>query len=86
MVKPLPKWLQIRYADLWSKFGEESFGFERAKKSLEEEEYLSNVLSELKKAGWISVGLNSKDSRKRVYELKKPKEIIEKIAEENDGE
>lgn len=35
--------------------------------------------SDLKKAGWLEVNLNSDDTRKRVYKLKSPEEAIREM-------
>ena len=34
MTQPLPKWIQTRYATLWSIFGDNEFTFEKAEKVL----------------------------------------------------
>jgi len=34
---------------------------------------------DLRKAGWLEVGLSSKDTRKRVYKLKSPNDAIKEM-------
>lgn len=80
MVHPLPKWLQLRYASLWREFGNDEFTFEEARKLLEDsEETLNVVISEMKKAGYVGVSVDSKDGRKRLYKLISPDEMVENL-------
>ena len=81
MVNPIPKWVWRRYALLWKKFENKSFTFEQAKKELKfvDGNTLSVMFNELKTAGWIAVNLDKQDSRKRVYNLLTPLEIVESI-------
>lgn len=83
MTKSLPKWLENRYAILWRKFRKDPFNFDQAGKILNEKDpkTLSVVLSELRKFGWLTVELDSLDSRKRIYKLKAPEVILDEIAE-----
>ena len=77
MTNPLPKWVQQRYAVLWKKFDVKFFTHEQAAKVLKDNQQLVSVfLSDLKKAGWIEVSLDAKDSRIRLYKLKNPQEAI----------
>lgn len=70
-----------RYAILWSKLKSKKFSYESAKKILKDKNtVLSVVLSELKKAGWLSVDLNPNDTRKRVYKLLPLKKAFEELA------
>lgn len=84
MVNPIPKWVWRRYALLWKKFGDKPFTFEQAKKELKflDRNVISVMFNELKTAGWIAVSLDEEDSRKRVYNLINPEQIIENV--END--
>ena len=80
MTKPLPKWIQKRYAILWMKFKDKSFTHEQAVKILKEDEQLISVfLSDLKKAEWLDVALDPKDTRKRFYRLKEPNQAVEEF-------
>jgi len=87
MAKPeskLPKWVESRYNLLWSKFKEKPFRVEEAEKVLEESrienlEGINMLISELRKAGWLTVELDPKDSRKRNYRLKSKEKIISDI-------
>ncbi len=78
MVEALPKWVMERYARLWRKFKKKSFSHEDASKFLKEPKQttLSLVIAELKKSGWIKIGLDPNDSRKRLYKLKDPEQVI----------
>ena len=74
ITKPLPKWIQIRYALLWNKFKDNEFTFEQAEKVLKNNKGINVFFSDLRKAGWITVSLDEKDTRKRVYKLKSPEQ------------
>jgi len=84
MVNPIPKWVWKRYALLWKKFEDKPFTFEQAQKELKhlDRNTISVMFNELKNAGWISVNLSEGDTRKRVYNLMNPIEVVESI--END--
>lgn len=84
MVSPIPKWVWKRYAKLWQKFKDKPFTFEQAKKELKfvDGNVVSVMFNELRLAGWITASLDEKDSRKRVYNLINPINVIEGI--END--
>jgi len=71
MTKPLPKWIQKRYAILWRKFKDKEFTFEKA---IKDKKGINVFFSDLRKAGWLEVSLDSKDTRKRVYRLKSPED------------
>jgi hypothetical protein len=79
MVNPIPKWVWKRYAKLWQKFSDKPFTFEQAKKELKflDRNTISVMFNELKTAGWIAVSLDEEDSRKRVYNLINPVQIVE---------
>ena len=79
MVNPIPKWVWKRYALLWKKFEDKPFTFEQAKKELKflDRNVISVMFNELKTAGWIVVSLDEEDSRKRVYTLVNPIQIVE---------
>ena len=80
MTEPLPKWIQKRYAILWKKFGNKEFTFDKAKKILNNNSGINVFFSDLRKAGWLEVALNSDDTRKRVYKLKSPEEGFKGLA------
>ena len=76
-----PAWLVKRYMKLWNKFKDKTFSFDEAKKTLgEDNKFLSVVLSEMKKEGWLSLELDLKDARKRVYKLRSLEEVMSKTA------
>jgi hypothetical protein len=81
MVNAIPKWVWNRYSKLWQKFKNKSFTFEQAKKELKflDRNTISVLFNELKNAGWISVSLAEGDSRKRVYNLINPIQIVESV-------
>ena len=81
MINPIPKWVWKHYALLWRKFSDKPFTFEQAKKELKfaDRNTMSVMLNELKTAGWITVNLDEKDTRKRVYNLLDPVTIVERI-------
>lgn len=77
----IPRWLETRYKILWDSFGSFPFGLEDAVRVLEEKnkdrrEEVPVFLSELRKAGWLSMKLDPNDARKSVYVLKSRKEMI----------
>nr|APG80655.1 hypothetical protein [Candidatus Parvarchaeum acidiphilum ARMAN-4] len=82
----VPSWLVKRYMKLWSKFKDKSFSFEDAKSTLKEDgKFISVVLSEMKKEGWLSLELDPEDARKRLYKLNSLEEVMKKTAEKAIG-
>jgi predicted transcriptional regulator len=74
IVKKIPqRWIRRRYAVLWEKFGEKEFEFNDALEVLrandDTKSIVSLFLSDLKRAGWVKIRIDPKDSRKRVYQL-----------------
>jgi len=82
MSKPLPKWLFLRYAKLWKEKKNQNFDFDEAKGLLKEknDKTVSVILSNLRKHGWLKIQLDPNDARKRTYQLKPPKDILEEVA------
>ncbi|MGC8483811.1 MAG: hypothetical protein ACP5OE_09240 [Thermodesulfobium sp.] len=77
-----PSWLVKRYMKLWNKFKDKDFSFEEAQKTLKEDnKFLSVVLSEMKKEGWLNLELDPEDARKRLYKLLSLEEVMKKTAE-----
>ena len=78
----MPKWIQQRYAVLWSIKKDKPFNHVEIMKILSEKEpiLISVFISELKKAGWLESQLNPDDARKRAYTLKSPEEIFLNMA------
>jgi type I restriction enzyme M protein len=77
----IPKWLEKRHSTLWAAYKNSPFRFEDAAKVLKEkiqdsEGQINVFLSELRKRGWLEVGFDPKDGRKRIYKLKSSEEII----------
>jgi len=81
MTEPLPKWVMQRYAKLWKAFKSKEFEHEQAVKVLKEkdENMVSVILSQLRRNGWLTIKLHPSDTRKRVYKLKRLKEVLEKM-------
>lgn len=80
MTKAAPKWVIIRYAKLWKKFGEKKMTYENIQECLgEKKSTISVFLNELRNAGWATIELSKEDARKRVYQLKSPDQIFEEI-------
>lgn len=81
MTLPLAKWIMKRYSILWNKFKNKEFTHEEASGALKDKKMISVILSDLKKAGWITVKLHPEDSRKRIYRLKSPEEATKEMIE-----
>lgn len=83
MIGLLPKWLTRRYLLLWSKFKDRGFGYNEAQKLLgDKDEVLSVALSNLKKAGYLTIQIDPNDSRKRIYRLEEPEKMLNKTINE----
>lgn len=84
MVNAIPKWVWKRYALLWKKFEATPFSFEKAQKELKhlDRNLISVMFNELKTAGWIKVGLDENDTRKRLYTLVNPIIVVESIKDD----
>lgn len=80
MTEPIPKWIMKSYSKLWSIFQEKEFSHKDASKILKKENMTSIILSELRKSNWLDASLHPDDSRKRLYKLKKPEDVIKQIA------
>ena len=78
MTSPLPKWIQKRYAMLWRKFKNKEFTFEKAEKILKKEG-INVFFSDLRKAEWLTVSLDTKDTRRRLYKLKEPNQVFKEM-------
>ena len=77
MTQPLPKWEMKHYSTLWKKYKNKEFGYDAVCKLLKEKkEVISVFLSDLKQSEWLSVNLDPKDSRKRIYKLKSPEDAV----------
>lgn len=81
MASSLPKWLMKRYSVLWTETEGKTFSHDEAKKILHVSSSLTSViLSELRKAEWLLVEIDPRDTRKRVYVLLDPVKMVESIA------
>lgn len=79
MIKHLPEWIMQRYAKLWSKFKSKEFSRREAEKVISKDTAVAVFLSELKKAGWLEMKMDSKDARKTIYKLKAPEKAIKEL-------
>jgi DNA-binding MarR family transcriptional regulator len=79
----IPEWLFRRYALLYKSLRSREFSMEDSRRVLGEEEKMAyGILSELAKAGWITRRFHPSDARRRIYQLRDPKEIIVEAIEE----
>jgi len=82
--KPVPKWILMRYAKLWRIFGTNYFNKKDAVEALTENNIhlskrkalISVVLSDLKKAGWLTMMIDPVDGRCNISRLRDPVDII----------
>jgi len=75
MSEALPKWVMKAYSRLWNNFNTKEFDFNSAAKVLDDK-LVSLSLSKLRKNGWVNARLDPKDSRKRIYSLIKPEDVV----------
>ena len=82
MTKPLPAWEMKNYSLLWKKFKDKEFTNKEAQNclKLQDPHTVSVLFYNLNKKGWIIIKRDTKDQRKKIYQLKKPEEVIEGIA------
>lgn len=81
MASSLEKWLERRYEILWDSFQKRTFTRSEAASVLKEklkddQKSVNVVLSELRKAGWLSTKTDPTDARKTLYQLKALKEVL----------
>jgi type I restriction enzyme M protein len=74
MKSELAEWIDRRYSLLWEAFSDKPFRFEDAAKVLKEknkdvEEQVPVFLSQLRKAGFLSVESDARDARQKLYRL-----------------
>jgi len=86
----LPTWLEKRYSILWDAFGESEFNMDQVVETLEQKnkdrkEEIPVYLSEIRKAGWLTVEIDPNDARKRLYKLKSKEKIIGEILAINEN-
>jgi DNA-binding MarR family transcriptional regulator len=83
MTKPLPAWEMKNYSLLWKKFKGKEFTNKEAQNclNLEDPHTVSVLFYNLNKKGWIIIKRDTKDQRKKIYQLKKPEEVVEGITE-----
>ena len=78
IISPLPKWIMKHYSKLWYKFKDKQFTHQQAEDLLKITN-TSIVLSRLKKYGWLKLELDPEDSRRRLYKLKDPAEVVKEM-------
>lgn len=82
MVVSIPKHLLEKISLLYSEYKTDNFTFQDAVKTLgQNERYTGLILSKLGNAGWIGKKRDSKDKRKKIYQIRDIHEIIEKIGQ-----
>ena len=69
MAEPIPKWMQIKFSQLWQAFEGKDFTMAECQAALQENkrEVVAVVLSRLKAKGWLHVTPNPSDNRKKMY-------------------
>jgi predicted transcriptional regulator len=79
--KKLPNWIEKRYALLWKGKADKRFSFDDAVELLSNDKkpIVSIALSEMRRAGWLKVETNEKDTRKRFYRLVSIDEYVKMI-------
>lgn len=82
MVELIAKWLFEKYSQLFVKYTTKEFTFQEAMKILHEDDkaYMSLILSELRKAGWLQIKIDQQDARRRIYNLITLTHIVNTIA------
>lgn len=70
----IPAWVQDGYTSLWNQFGTNEFRLQEAVTFVTEEQKESTVkvpmlLSQLRKAGWLTVRSDKDDARRKIYRL-----------------
>ena len=80
-VDPLPKWIMIKDALLWRTFQEREFSYKNVSELFKGENInvIRTMISQLRRNGWLTVALDQKDSRKRVYKLRPLQDVLENM-------
>ena len=80
MTKPIPRWVMISYSKLWNKYRSSPFTFKDVKNVLQEDKGTTGVvLHKMQKSGWINSECNSKDRRRKIYQLESPENAIRRM-------
>ena len=74
-----------KYALLWRTFQEREFSYMDVSELFKGENInvIRTMISQLRRNGWLTVALDQKDSRKRVYKLRPLQEILENMGVTN---
>ena len=81
MAEPIPKWMQLKFSQLWQAFGSKKFTMAECQEALQENkrEVVAVILSRLKSKGWLEVTPNPDDNRKKTYQLVRPDLILKEL-------
>ena len=81
MAEPIPKWMQIKFSQLWNAFEGKEFTMAECQEVLQEKkrEVVAVVLSRLKAKGWLEVSPDPSDNRKKMYHLARPDVILKEL-------
>ena len=72
----------LRYSKLWIKFEDKEFTHAQADQTLSKDQTaIGVILSQLRKAGWLTARLDEADARKRKYQLLPPANIVSGLGE-----
>jgi len=81
MIMPLSSSLMVKYSIIWSKTKGGEFTYGDVRKAIKgKDANINNVLSSMRKRGWLLTELDPHDSRRRIYRLKSPNEAVKEIA------
>lgn len=88
MTEPIPKWLQIKFAQLWRTFEGKEFTMVECQEALGEKkrEVVAVILSRLRSMGWIEVKPDEEDNRRKTYRLFSPELILRTIETKEEKE
>ncbi len=71
----------VNYSILWSKTKGGEFTYGDVRKAIKgKDANINNVLSAMRKRGWLLTELDPEDSRRRIYRLKSPDEAVGELA------
>lgn len=88
MTKPVPCWVQTRYAKLFAICGTRKFDRDEAMLALKgsffvhastHNSLVGRIIVELRKADWLTMSIDKKDARLNLYQLREPNVIFEKM-------
>jgi type I restriction enzyme M protein len=76
-----PGWVRTRRESLWKAFGDAPFKTTQAREALDEpdDDSVNVILSELRKAGWLSTEPSDEDKRVKVHRIAPPSKVVSDI-------